>query len=144
MPRFLKIAAAQMGPVQRNDAREDVVHRLVAMLTEAAGMGADLVAFPELALTTFFPRWHMPLEEADEFYESEMPNPSTQPLWDEAKRLGVGFALGYARLGSDGRRHNVYHLVDKEGETVNVFEKVHIPGHEKHEPWRSSGHGSVQ
>ena len=140
MPRFLKIAAAQMGPIQRNDAREDVVNRLVAMLNEAAGTGADLVAFPELALTTFFPRWHVPLEEADEFYESEMPNPSTQPLWDEAKRLGVGFALGYARLGPDGRRHNVYHLVDKEGETVNVFEKVHIPGHEKHEPWREFQH----
>ncbi len=140
MSRLLNIAGAQMGPVSRDTTRDEVVERLVAMLQEAANMGAQLVAFPELALTTFFPRWHVPLEKADLYYEREMPNDATQPLWDEAKRLGVGFALGYARLTSDGRRHNVYHLVDQAGNTVNVFEKVHIPGHAEHEPWREFQH----
>lgn len=140
MPRLLTIAAAQMGPVQRDTSRDEVVERLIVMLQEASELGAEIVAFPELALTTFFPRWHMPFEEADHFYEHEMPNRHTKPLWDEARRLGIGFALGYARLGDDGRRHNVYHLVDREGETVNVFEKVHIPGHAEHEPWRQFQH----
>ena len=36
-----------------------MVRRLIALMHEAKGRGAELVVFPELALTTFFPRWHI-------------------------------------------------------------------------------------
>ena len=140
MARKLTVAAAQMGPIARDESREHVVDRLLALMTDAADQGADLVVYPELALTTFFPRWHMELAEADEFYETEMPGPATKPLFDEARRRGVGFALGYAQLTAEGRRFNVYHLVDQQGETVGIFRKVHIPGHAEHEPWREFQH----
>ena len=140
MSRILTLAAAQMGPVQRDHTRDDVVERLIHLLREAAERGADVVAFPELALTTFFPRWHVPLEDADHYYETEMPNRFTKPLWDEAARLGVGFSLGYALRQDDGRRFNVYHLVERDGRTVGVFKKVHIPGHVDHEHWRTFQH----
>ena len=46
------------------------------------------MVFPELALTTFFPRYWMSEAEATErFFEKSMPNPRVQPLFDEAKRL---------------------------------------------------------
>lgn len=140
MSRILTLAAAQMGPVQRDHTRDDVVERLMVLLRDAADRGADVVAFPELALTTFFPRWHVPLEQADHYYETEMPNRFTKPLWDEAVRLGVGFSLGYALRQDDGRRFNVYHLVGRDGRTVGVFRKVHIPGHAEHEVWRDFQH----
>ena len=140
MSRILTLAAAQMGPVQREHTRDDVVERLINLMREAAERGADVVAFPELALTTFFPRWHVPLEEADHYYETEMPNRFTKPLWDEAARLGVGFSLGYALRQDDGKRFNVYHLVERGGRTVGVFKKVHIPGHVDHEHWRTFQH----
>lgn len=129
-----------MGPVARDDDRADVVERLVAMMRSAAGRGADLVVYPELALTTFFPRWHVPLADADHWYETEMPGPATKPLWDEAVRLGVGFHLGYARRTPDGRRQNVAHLVGPDGATIGVFAKVHIPGHRDPEPDRPFQH----
>jgi N-carbamoyl-D-amino-acid hydrolase len=129
-----------MGPIQLADKRTAVVERLILMLRDAAAQNAEFVAFPELALTTFFPRWVMPIEEADHFYETEMPNATTQPLWDEAKRLGVGFALGYAQKTPEGHRYNVYHMVDKAGETVGIYRKVHIPGHKEFEPWRQFQH----
>jgi len=140
MARDLIVAAAQMGPVGKDDSRDDVVERLIVLLRDAATQGAHLVAYPELALTTFFPRWHVPLAEADHYYELEMPNRFTKPLWDEAARLGIGFALGYALRTKDGHRHNVYHLVERDGRTVGVFRKVHIPGHETDEPWRRFQH----
>jgi predicted amidohydrolase len=140
MSRILTLAAAQMGPVQREHSRDDVVERLIHLLRDAAEQGANVVAFPELALTTFFPRWHAPLEEADHYYETEMPNRFTKPLWDEAGRLGVGFALGYALKQEDGRRFNVYHLVERDGRTVGVFRKVHVPGHAENEEWRAFQH----
>ena len=40
-----------------DEPASDVVERLLALLHERARLGAELVVFPELALTTFFPRW---------------------------------------------------------------------------------------
>ena len=98
--RMLRVAAAQMGPIGRAESRESVVARQVALLEEAAARSAELVVFPELALTTFFPRWHITNEaEIDAFYETEMPNDATKPLFDAALELGVGFALGFAEKG---------------------------------------------
>ena len=57
--RVIKVAAAQMGPIQRAEARDIVVGRMLALMDEAKGRGADLIVYPELALTTFFPRWYV-------------------------------------------------------------------------------------
>ena len=141
MTRILTIGAAQMGPVQRDHTRADVVERLVELLRTGHAGGCQLVVFPELALTTFFPRWFVDdIGEADHWYERSMPNAATQPLFDEAKRLGVGFSLGYALLDDDGRRWNVQTLVERDGRIVATFRKVHIPGHEHNEPDRPFQH----
>ena len=141
MPRTLRVAAAQMGPVQRADDRASVVERLIRLLHDAHRQGAELVVFPELALTTFFPRWFAEdITTADRYYERSMPNAATQPLFDEARRLGVGFCLGYALLDDDGRRWNVQTLVERDGRIVATYRKTHIPGHEGNEPGRPFQH----
>ena len=133
MARVLTVAGAQMGPIARADGRERVVARLLGMLREAKARGSDLVVFPELALTTFFPRWWMEDEaEIDSFYEAAMPSAGTQPLFEAARQLGIGFYLGYAELARDGarkRRFNTAILVDKAGQIVGKYRKVHLPGH---------------
>jgi len=141
MTRTVTIGAAQVGPIQLADTRPMVVERLISLLRQGADAGCDLVVFPELALTTFFPRWWVEdLSEADRFYETEMPGPETQPLFDEARRLGVGFHLGYAELTPDGHRYNTAILVERDGSVVGRYRKVHLPGHEDHEPWRAFQH----
>ncbi|MEY3691580.1 MAG: hypothetical protein RJB57_1236 [Actinomycetota bacterium] len=141
MSRSVVVGAAQLGPIQRDHDRASVVTRLIELLREAAGRGCGLVVFPELALTTFFPRWFVEdITEADHWYEREMPSPVTAPLFDEARRLGVGFCLGYAELTADGHRYNTQILVERDGSTVARYRKVHIPGHEHHEPDRPFQH----
>ncbi|MGI9499578.1 MAG: N-carbamoyl-D-amino-acid hydrolase [Geminicoccaceae bacterium] len=144
MSRVLSIAAAQMGPIGRDEPRESAVRRIVAMLEDARGQGADLVVFPELALTTFFPRWWFEDEAAlDVFYETEMPNASSAPLFEAAGKLGIGFYLGYAEVaaGDDGkRRFNTSILVDKSGVIIGKYRKIHLPGHADHQPWRPFQH----
>jgi N-carbamoyl-D-amino-acid hydrolase len=145
MTRILTVGAAQLGPIQRDHPRATVVKRLVTLLHEAAEQGVQLVVYPELALTTFFPRWFVDdITEADHWYETSMPNEDTQPLFDEAKRLGIGFCLGYAlrETAADGTSHrfNVQTLVERDGSIVATFRKVHIPGHERHEPDRPFQH----
>jgi predicted amidohydrolase len=130
-----------MGPIQRNDTRTNAVQRLIALLEQGAKSGCDLVVFPELALTTFFPRWFVDdISEADHWYEREMPSSETRPLFDAAKKLKIGFSLGYAEITEDGRRFNTQILVERDGSIVGRYHKVHIPGHEHHEPDRPFQH----
>lgn len=140
-PRVVRVAAAQMGPIQRTDSREATVTRLCTLLHRAADGGADVVVFPELALTTFFPRWFVDdISQADHYYEREMPSPTTSPLFLAARERKVGFSLGYAELTPDGRRFNTQILVEKDGSIVARYRKVHIPGHATHEPQRKFQH----
>ena len=132
MSHHLVVAAAQLGPIHRADSRESVVRRLVELLRQAAGRGCRLVIFPELALTTFFPRWlYDSQDEIDAWFEREMPNAATRPLFEEAKRLGVGFHLGYAELCEEGgtlHRYNTAVLVGSDGDLIGKYRKIHLPG----------------
>ena len=96
-------------------------------------MGAKFVVFPELAFTTFFPRWWMESQaEVDaRFFEKSMPSRETQPLFDEAKKLGIGFYIGYAELTPEGRRFNSAILVGPDGTPIGKYRKVHLPGDRK-------------
>ncbi|MEQ8450110.1 MAG: N-carbamoyl-D-amino-acid hydrolase [Nitratireductor sp.] len=144
MARLINTASAQMGPISRSETRRDTVRRLIEMMREAKARGAELVVFPELAFTTFFPRWLIEDEaELDSFYETEMPGPETAPLFEEAKKLGIGFNVGYAELvHEDGkkRRFNTAILVDPRGEIVGKYRKVHLPGHDEPQPGRTHQH----
>jgi predicted amidohydrolase len=137
MSRHLTIAAAQLGPIHLADTREAVVKRLIALMRDAHARGARFIVFPELALTTFFPRWWIEDQaEVDRrFFEHAMPSPVTAPLFDEGRRLGVGYYLGYAELAQqDGRtrRFNTSILVGPDGTIVGKYRKVHLPGHADH------------
>lgn len=141
MSRILTVAAAQLGPIARDEARQSAVARLCALLREAKDKGAQFVVFPELALTTFFPRWFFEDQAAiDAYFEREMPNAAVQPLFDLAVELGVGFNLGYAELTPEGHHFNTSILVDAIGRIAGKYRKVHLPGHREHEPWRPFQH----
>lgn len=144
MSRIVTVAAAQLGPIARSETRTQVVQRMLVLMRQARQHGCDLVVFPELALTTFFPRWYLEdPADVDAFFEPEMPGPETRPLFDAARELGIGFTLGYAELAQeDGRtRHfNTAITVDRTGRIVGKYRKIHLPGHREHEPWRAFQH----
>ncbi|MGR3344704.1 MAG: N-carbamoyl-D-amino-acid hydrolase [Paracoccaceae bacterium] len=144
MANNIVIGAAQLGPIARDEARSSAVARMIVLMTEAKSRGVELVVFPELALTTFFPRWYFEDQaEVDSFFETEMPGPDTHPLFEAAIKLGIGFYLGYAELvEEEGQTHhfNTSIIVDKRGKIVGKYRKVHLPGHRDHEPWRPFQH----
>lgn len=144
MPRLLNIASGQLGPIGRTESRTVVVKRMIELMRQAKSKGSRLIVFPEMALTTFFARWYMEDEaELDSFFEKEMPSKETQPLFDEAARLGVGFYLGYAELSFEQgrkRRFNTSILVDEHGRIVGKYRKVHMPGHVENKPERTIQH----
>jgi predicted amidohydrolase len=110
------------------------------LLRQGAAMGCELVVFPEAALTAFFPHWWIEdAAELDSWFEREMPSNETAPLFAEARRLGVGFHLGYCELAEEGGRHRRFNtaiLVGPDGRVIGKYRKIHLPGHADHEPWR--------
>ena len=117
MTRTLPLAVAQLGPIARDESRASAVGRMISLLNKADGAGSKLVVFPELALTTFFPRWYFEDQvDVDKFFETSMPNAETEPLFNAAARAGIAFCLGYAELCVENgltRRFNTSILVDK-------------------------------
>ena len=141
MPRIITVAAAQMGPIQRADSREAVMARLLALMDMAHAKGAGLIVYPELALTTFFPRWHLAdRAEADIWFEGAMPNPNVEPLFERARKHNMAMSFGYAEKTPDGHHFNTSILVDEGGKTVGIYRKTHLPGHVEFDPERTHQH----
>jgi predicted amidohydrolase len=94
--------------------------------------------YPELALTTFFPRYAIDEQtEIDRFFEHEMPNADVGPLFDAASKYGIAFYLGYAEaVQGDGRtqKFNTSILVDATGAVIGKYRKIHLPGTARVEP----------
>ncbi|WP_370212639.1 N-carbamoyl-D-amino-acid hydrolase [Roseovarius sp.] len=139
--REIVIGGAQMGPIQKADTREEVVERMIALLQQAKGAGCDLVVFPELCLTTFFPRWYMEDQaEVDQWFEREMPNAATAPLFAAAREAQIAISFGYAELTPEGRYFNTSILTDRDGNIVGKYRKTHLPGHSEFDHDRAFQH----
>ena len=144
MSRILKVAAAQLGPITLKEPRSSAVKRMIVLMQNAKAQGADLVVFPELALTTFFPRWFTEDQsEIDKYFETEMPSKETKPLFVEARKLKIGFNFGFAELVEEEgvtRHFNTAIIVDQHGVIAGKYRKIHLPGHTQNEPWRAFQH----
>ncbi|MEO0821760.1 MAG: N-carbamoyl-D-amino-acid hydrolase [Pseudomonadota bacterium] len=139
--RNIRTGAAQMGPIQKAESRQAVVARMIALLDEASRRGCDLVVFPELALTTFFPRWYITDQaEVDEWFEREMPSAATRPLFERAAQHGIAISFGFAELTPEGRHFNTSILTDKTGAITATYRKIHLPGHDEFDPERTHQH----
>lgn len=137
----MMIAGAQLGAIQKSDSRQMVVARMIELLNEAAAKGAHMVVYPELALTTFFPRWYMPDQaEVDTWFETEMPNGATLPLFERARELSVAITFGYAELTPEGEHYNTSILTNRRGEIIGKYRKVHLPGHVEYDTERAFQH----
>jgi predicted amidohydrolase len=147
--RTITVAAAQLGPIQRAEPRSVAIERMIRLLERAHQRGVELVVFPELALTTFFPRHYLDdIADADHWYETAMPSNETAPLFDAARRHGIGFHLGFAEIAQEAdaagqirkRRFNTAVLVNPDGEILLKYRKVHLPGHAEFDPRRTTQH----
>jgi predicted amidohydrolase len=139
--REIKVAGAQLGAIQKADSRQAVVARMLELMRQAKAEGCDLIVYPELALTTFFPRWHYEdRSDADIWFEREVPSAATRPLFERARDFGMAMSFGYAELTPDGHHFNTSIIVDKAGTIVGKYRKVHLPGHAEHDPERSHQH----
>jgi predicted amidohydrolase len=125
MARILKVAAAQMGPINEGTSREEAVERMLALLDQAVAEGVRLVAFPEMALTPYFPKRIR--DDADQFFEAEVPPKALLPLLGRAAAAGVALTVGFCEK-AEGRAFNSALFADERGRLCGVYRKIHLPG----------------
>ena len=71
--RNMVVAGGQLGPISRDETKASAINRMISLMHQAASRGAQLIVFPELALTTFFPRWWVDNKtDFDQMFEREM------------------------------------------------------------------------
>ncbi|MGI4837915.1 MAG: N-carbamoyl-D-amino-acid hydrolase [Janthinobacterium lividum] len=139
--REIIIGGAQLGAIQKADSRASVVQRMLVLLEQARQQGCELVVFPELALTTFFPRWFMPDQaQVDTWFEAQMPSDTTRPLFDFSREHGIAISFGYAELTPEGQHFNTSIITDRQGNIVGKYRKVHLPGHVEFDTTRDFQH----
>ena len=133
MARKVVVAAAQVGSIDRDTPKKEVVARLIALLHKAAEKKVQLVVFPECTLTTFFPR-HLidSQEELDKFFEhgeDVTQSPDFKPLFDIAQDYNMDIVLGHADRTPVGTGYNtcVYYSASKTN-VINKYRKAHLPG----------------
>mgnify|MGYP001157411638 FL=1 len=139
--REIVLGGAQMGPIQKDEPREAVVDRMIVLMEEAHIAGCNLVVYPELCLTTFFPRWYFEEQsEIDFWFERSMPNDVTMPLFLKTRELGMAISFGYAEITPDGSHFNTSILTDNAGNIIGKYRKVHLPGHSEFDDERAFQH----
>ena len=131
MARSMKVAAAQMGPNNEGTPVEAIVARMQRLMDEAIAEGANLVAYPEMALSPYFPKRIR--EDADQFFSREVPPAALAPLIERARGAGVAWYVGFCERDGD-RRFNTAILVDERGGVRGRYRKIHLPGTNRAEP----------
>lgn len=126
---MVKVAGIQFST--RGDTEANI-QKALELATLAAEKGADLVAFPELCTTRWFPG---KTKQANFELAETIPGPSTDRMARFAAdhRMVVVFPL-FEGAGK-GRFFNSAAVIDSDGKLLGVYRKVHIPNvmgwHEK-------------
>jgi aliphatic nitrilase len=129
-PSF-KAAAVQAAPVFLD--REATLDKALSLITEAAGEGANLIAFPEVFLPGY-PYWirlENPFKTTSYFVELvknavELPSPTTERLCEAARRAGVYVVMGLHERPTNtlGTLYNTNLIIGPEGDILLKHRKL--------------------
>ncbi len=120
----MKIALIQYQPT--SDLKASIARGLEALET-AANAGAQLVAFPELAFTPFYPQHRATPDSID--LAEPIPGPTTDAFQEAAKRLGVVVVLNlYERDGANA--YDTSPVIDADGTLLGSTRMMHITDYE--------------
>lgn len=113
----LAMAQMRMGPLVRQNLAKTIEY-----MEQAAKAGADLIFFPELQLTPFFPQY----EKRDaESWAMALDGPELTAIRDACRRLGLCASPNiYLKQGK--RRYDASVMVNGQGEILGVSKMVHI------------------
>lgn len=124
-----KVAAVQFSS---RDAAEKNLDKGLELATLAVERGAELVAFPELCTTRWFPSR---MKQASFGLAEEIPGPVVEKVSGFASQHRVVVLLPMFEKAGSGKYYNSAAVIDADGSLAGVYRKSHIPNingwHEK-------------
>jgi hypothetical protein len=120
MSRNASITLAMLPylPPDEPDRREKMVDRITALIDQAAGLGSDLVAFPEMSTTD---------GAANPWQFEPVDGPSLEAVSRKARQHGIYVVFPFLTL-EDGRRFNSSMLIGRDGSLAGHYHK-YFPTH---------------
>lgn len=116
----MRLALIQHQPTADYNAS---VQRGLQALEEAVSNGAELVVYPELAFTPFYPQYPAGPDFMD--LAEPIPGPTTKVFQEAARRLGVVVVLNlYERDGTDA--YDSSPVIDVDGMLLGCTRMMHI------------------
>ena len=115
----MRIALIQMGMEQSPEAN---LGKCLAFMREAAHNGAELVCFPEIQFSPFFPQF--PQEDASR-YAMKIDHPAMRAMQQACRDLGL-VAIPNLYLEEDGKRYDASLVVERDGTILGVSKMVHV------------------
>ena len=115
----MKLALAQMKMDTGMDANFDKTLRL---MREASQQGADLIFFPEIQLSPFFPQYEKQDVAA---YAMGMESPYVQGVCEACRELNI-YASPNFYIRENGRSYDMSLLIDNQGQIIGRQKMVHI------------------
>jgi predicted amidohydrolase len=116
----VRVAVAQTAPRLGDNASN--LEQVIEFAAEAAGGGAQLVVFPECALSGYL---FDDIESCEAFAE-RIPGPATDRLQQFCAGAGIHVVLGVLEQGSEAM-YNSAVLVGPDG-MIGRYRKAHLPG----------------
>ncbi len=149
---MVRVAAVQAAPVFLD--RDATVEKAIRLIAEAAGGGAQLVAFPETWIPGY-PAWIFGAAGWDDAAQKrvfgrlnanavEVPSPAVDDLCRAAKEAGAVVAMGMTERDARSSRGTLYNsilYVSEQGEVLGVHRKL-MPTHAERIVW-GQGDGST-
>ncbi|MBO5556042.1 MAG: carbon-nitrogen hydrolase family protein [Oscillospiraceae bacterium] len=115
----MKLAMAQM---RMTDRMEENLEKSLSFMEQAAKQGADLIFFPEIQLTPFFPAKE---KQPAAHWRLRLEDPAIRSLQDQCRKLSL-WASPNVYLEEAGRAYDASLLIDDRGEIRGVSKMVHI------------------
>ena len=115
----MKLALAQMK--MAGDMRQNL-QKSLGLIRKAAAQGADLIVFPEIQLTPFFPQYPE-MDVSDYILREE--DAAVQAVCDACRDAGI-FASPNFYLDYGGKQYDTSLLIDRGGRIVGRQKMVHI------------------
>ena len=115
----MRIAMAQM---KMDNSTEHNLNKTIAFMRGAMRKGADLIIFPELQLSPFFPKYSN--QNVSSFLMT-LQSPEIKTICETCRKMSI-YASPNVYLEIDGKRYDASLLIDKNGEIIGISKMVHI------------------
>nr|WP_316620918.1 carbon-nitrogen hydrolase family protein [uncultured Ruminococcus sp.] len=115
----MRIAMSQM---KMEESVEKNLNKTVAYMRGAMRKGADVIMFPELQLSPFFP---IHRKQSVDSYLMNIHSPEIETIKEACRKMGI-YASPNVYLDIEGKRYDASLLIDKSGQLVGISKMVHI------------------